>query len=434
VRILIVGSGAREDALSWKLAQSPSCEALFHAPGNAGTAARGTNFPEVGATDARAILDRARANAIDLVVIGPETSLAAGVADRLREGGLLVFGPNRSSARLESSKTFAKRFMERHGIPTARFAVVHGIEQSRKALATFRGGVVVKADGLAAGKGVVAHDDAAAAEVVLRDWYATNAIPGGGHDVVLEERMSGRELSVFAVADGRAMVPIAAACDYKRAGDDDRGPNTGGMGAYSPPSGFPADALDIVRETIVAPVLRGLLAEGEEYRGVLYVGLMWTPSGPRVVEFNARFGDPETQVLMPRVTGDFARFLASAAEGALELDAARFSSDACVGVTLATDRYPYENTKLTNLPATLRLPANVAAFWGTSTREGDRVASPGGRVLTVTATAPTISAARLLAYEAIGGLKSQFPAGTPLAYRSDIARGISSEESDPRGV
>jgi phosphoribosylamine--glycine ligase len=207
---------------------------------------------------------------------------------------------------------------------------------------------------------------------VLRDWYATNAIPGGGHDVVLEERMSGRELSVFAVADGRAMVPIAAACDYKRAGDDDRGPNTGGMGAYSPPSGFPADALDIVRETIVAPVLRGLLAEGEEYRGVLYVGLMWTPSGPRVVEFNARFGDPETQVLMPRVTGDFARFLASAAEGALELDAARFSSDACVGVTLATDRYPYENTKLTNLPATLRLPANVAAFWGTSTREATR--------------------------------------------------------------
>jgi phosphoribosylamine--glycine ligase len=430
VRILIVGSGAREDALSWKLAQSPSCEALFHAPGNAGTASRGTNFADVGPTDSRAILDRARANAIDLVVIGPETALAAGVADRLREGGLLVFGPNRSSARLESSKTFAKRFMERHAIPTARFAVVHGIEQARKALASFRAGVVVKADGLAAGKGVVVCDDAAAAETVLRDWYATNTIPGGGHDVVLEERMTGRELSVFAVADGRAMVPIAAACDYKRAGDDDRGPNTGGMGAYSPPAGFPDDALDVVRETIVAPTLRGLLAEGEEYRGVLYVGLMWTPDGPRVVEFNARFGDPETQVLMPRVTGDFARFLASAAEGALELDAARFSADACVGVTLATDRYPYENTKLTGLPAALDLPPNVAAFWGTSTRAGDRVASPGGRVLTVTATAATIEAARTLAYVAIDGLKSQFPTGTPLAYRSDIARGIQSHERD----
>jgi phosphoribosylamine--glycine ligase len=210
MRILIVGGGAREDALSWRLAQSPSCTALFHAPGNAGTATRGTNFSDVGPTDARAILDRARANDVGLVVIGPETALAAGVADRLREGGLLVFGPNRSGARLESSKIYAKRFMERHAIPTARFAVVHNLEQSRKALASFRGGVVVKADGLAAGKGVVVCDDAAAAAAVLNDWYAKNAIPGGGADVVLEERMSGRELSVFAISDGRAMVPIAA--------------------------------------------------------------------------------------------------------------------------------------------------------------------------------------------------------------------------------
>jgi phosphoribosylamine--glycine ligase len=431
VRILIVGSGAREDALSWRLAQSPSCSALFHAPGNAGTASRGTNFGDVGPTDARALVDRARANAIDLVVIGPETALAAGVADRLREAGMLVFGPNRSGARLESSKTYAKRFMERHAIPTARFAVVHNIEQSRKALATFRDGVVVKADGLAAGKGVVVCDDAAAASALLHEWYTKSSIPGGGSDVVLEERMRGRELSVFAIADGRAMVPIAGACDYKRAGDDDRGPNTGGMGAYSPPAGFPADALDIVRETIVAPTLRGLLAEGEEYRGVLYVGLMWTDAGPRVVEFNARFGDPETQVLMPRVTGDFARFLASAAEGALELDAARFSPDACVGVTLTTDRYPYENTKLTNLPATFTLPPNVAAFWGTSTLDDGRVSAPGGRVLTVTATATTIEAARALAYDAIDGLKSQVPAGTPLAYRSDIARGMVASASEP---
>ncbi len=424
MRILIVGGGAREDALSWRLAQSPSCDALFHAPGNAGTASRGVNFADVGATDARALLDRARANAIDLVVIGPETSLAAGVADRLRDGGIRVFGPNRSGARLESSKTFAKRFMERHAIPTARFAVVHGIEQARKALATFRAGVVVKADGLAAGKGVVVCDDAAAAEALVRDWYENGTIPGGGHDIVLEERMSGRELSVFAIADGRAMVPIAAACDYKRAGDDDQGPNTGGMGAYSPPAGFPDDALDIVRETIVAPTLRGLLAEGEEYRGVLYVGLMWTASGPRVVEFNARFGDPETQVLMPRVTGDFARLLAGAAEGALELDVARFSEDACVGVTLATDRYPYENTRLAGLPAVFELPEHTAAFWGASTRDGTSVTTPGGRVLTVTATGATVADARSRVYAAIDGLKSQFPRGTPLAYRSDIGRPV----------
>jgi phosphoribosylamine--glycine ligase len=422
VRILIVGGGAREDALSWRLAQSPSCEALFHAPGNAGTATRGTNFADVSATDTRAIVDRARANNIDLIVIGPETALAAGVADRLRDAGLLVFGPNRSGARLESSKTFAKRFMERHSIPTARFAVAHSLGQARKSLELFRDGVVLKADGLAAGKGVVVCDDSAAALTVLGDWYERNQLPGGGTDIVLEERMTGREISVFAIGDGRAMIPIAAACDYKRAGDDDRGPNTGGMGAYSPPAGFPENVLEIVREAVIAPALRGLLAEDEAYCGVLYVGLMWTPSGPRVVEFNARFGDPETQVLMPRVTGDFARYLAGAAEGAIELDAARFSDDACVGVTLTTNRYPYENTKLTGLPANLKLPDHVAAFWGTSTRDGDTVSSPGGRVLTVTATAPDVALARERVYDAIAQLKTQFPSGTPLGYRSDIAR------------
>ena len=218
------------------------------------------------------------------------------------------------------------------------------------------------------------------------------------------------------------MIPVAAACDYKRAGDGDQGPNTGGMGAYSPPANFPPELLAIVRATIVAPTLRGLLAEGEEYRGVLYCGLMWTATGPRVVEFNVRFGDPETQVLMPRVTGDLARYLASAAGGALELDVARFSDRACVGVTLATDRYPYENTALTGLPARLDVPDGVAVFWGTSKRDGDTISSPGGRALTVSATGETLAAARELAYAAIGGLKKQFPAGTPLAYRSDIAR------------
>jgi phosphoribosylamine--glycine ligase len=421
MRVLVVGSGAREDALSWRLARSASCSEVLHAPGNAGTAARGENV-DVAATDARGLVALAEQRAVDLVVVGPETALAAGVADKLRDAGIAAFGPNRSGARLETSKIFAKRFMERHAIPTARFAVAHTLDQALRALGGFRTGVVVKADGLAAGKGVVVCDDAAQARPLLEEWYGKNAIPGGGSDLVLEERMHGREMSVFAIADGRAMVPIAAACDYKRAGDGDAGPNTGGMGAYSPPAGFPDDALDIVRERIVAPVLRGLLAEDEAYRGVLYCGLMWTESGPRVVEFNARFGDPETQVLMPRATGDFAAYLKSAADGALEIDAASFSEDACVGVTLATSRYPYENTALAGLPATLDLPAGAAAFWGTSTRSGDRVASPGGRVLTVTATAPTVEEARARAYEAIAHLKPQFPPGTPLAYRSDIAR------------
>ncbi|MDQ6823710.1 MAG: phosphoribosylamine--glycine ligase, partial [Candidatus Eremiobacteraeota bacterium] len=247
MRILVVGGGAREDALSWRLAQSPSCDAIFAAPGNAGTAARGENW-SIPATNGRAIVERALANNIDLVVLGPESAIAAGVGDKLRESGIATFGPNRSGGRLESSKVYSKRFMERHGIPTARANIVHSLDGATKVLADWKGGCVVKADGLAAGKGVVVADDATSALAVLREWYAGSRVPGGGKDILLEERLEGREVSVFAIGDGRAMATIAAACDYKRAGDGDTGPNTGGMGAYSPPTGLPKDMDDQVRE------------------------------------------------------------------------------------------------------------------------------------------------------------------------------------------
>jgi phosphoribosylamine--glycine ligase len=406
MRILVVGNGAREDALVWRLAQSESCDAIFSTPGNAGTAARGENWA-IAATDSRKIVERAKAEKIDLVVLGPETAIAAGVGDKLREAGFAVFGPNRSGGRLESSKIFAKRFMERHGIPTARGRAVHSLDQALKVLEDWHGGVVIKADGLAAGKGVVVTDDVASARVVLRDWYDNKRIPGGGVDVLLEEKLIGREISVFAIADGRAMIPLAAACDYKRAGDGDTGPNTGGMGAYSPPLGFPPDYLDIVRKRVIAPALRGLLAEGETYIGILYCGLMWTANGPLVIEFNARFGDPETQVLMPRIGGDFARLLKSAADGAIEIDAAQFASDACVGVTLASVDYT--------------LSDGSVAFWGGSKRAGDTVDASGGRVLTVCGRGPDHRIARERAYAAIEELKRQFPPGVKLAYRSDIA-------------
>jgi phosphoribosylamine--glycine ligase len=424
MKILVVGGGAREDALSWRLAASPSCTALFHAPGNAGTASRGTNWADVAATDTRTIVRRAQEAQIDLVVLGPETAIAAAAGDKLREAGFAVFGPNRNAGRLETSKIFAKRFMERNGIPTARFKIVHNADQAARALDGWRGGAVVKADGLAAGKGVVVCDDAASALALLKGWYANNAVPGGGYDVVIEERLSGREVSVFAIGDGRTLTPVAAACDYKRAGDDDKGPNTGGMGAYSPPAGFPDDLLEIVGERVVGRVLRGLRDERTEYRGVLYCGLMMTQRGPYVIEFNVRFGDPETQVLMPRVDGDFARYLYSAATGTLDPAAATWSYDACVGVVLATSRYPYENTKVTGLPADLGLPGDdgVVAFWGTSSRDDGTVSSPGGRVLTVTARGGDVATARTRAYDAIAGLKKRFPSGTPLAYRGDIAR------------
>lgn len=419
VKILIVGGGAREDALSWRLAQSPSCNAIFAAPGNAGTASRGENW-EIGVTDSRTLIERAKTEQIDLVVLGPEGAIAAGVGDRFREAGFAVFGPNRSGGRLESSKVFSKRFMLRHGIPTAHATIIHSKDHAHKALEHWNGGVVVKADGLAAGKGVVVCDDAAQARALLDDWYGAAHIPGGGCDVLLEERLVGREVSLFALCDGRAMIPFAAACDYKRAGDGDTGPNTGGMGAYSPPHRFPEEMFDIVRERIISPTLRGLLAEGEEYIGILYCGLMWSNNGPQVIEFNVRFGDPETQVLMPRITGDLAALLKSAADGAMDLTLASLSPRSCVGVVLATPEYPRQNTPLQGLNADLELGPDCQAFWGSANLADGRVDTGGGRVLTVTALGEDLPQARQRAYEAVRTLAGRIGT-TELTYRRDIA-------------
>ena len=420
MRILVVGNGAREDALSWKLAQSPDVE-LFAAPGNAGTAMRATNC-EIGATDGKAIVECALAERIDLVVLGPESAIAAGVGDRLRDAGVPVFGPNRSGGRLESSKIFSKRFMQRHGVPTARAGIVHSLQHANAALDDWGSeGVVVKADGLAAGKGVVVCDAVADARAVVAEWYGKSKIPGGGSDILLEERLDGREVSVFALADGRAMVPLAAACDYKRAGDGDTGPNTGGMGAYSPPAAISESFYEQVRERILAPVLRGLLAEGESYIGVLYCGLMWTKDGPSVIEFNARFGDPETQVLMPRVGGDFAGLLYSCARGAMDLSLVSLSAQACVGVVLATSDYPRSSSPLSGLNPDVALGAGRQVFWGGSSLEDGRVKSSGGRVLTVTALGDDLSAARAHAYEGVRALAGRI-GSSDLTYRTDIAK------------
>jgi phosphoribosylamine--glycine ligase len=430
MRILVVGSGAREDALSWRLARSPSCSAVFAAPGNAGTASRGENWADLAVTDGKQIAHRAREKKIDLAVLGPETAIAAGVGDRLRDAGIATFGPGRSAGRLESSKVWSKRFMDRHGVPTARARLVRSLETARKAIDDWSGGCVVKADGLASGKGVIVLDDAQAALDVLREWYGPKGVPGGGSNVLLEERLTGREVSVFATGDGRALVPFASACDYKRAGDGDTGPNTGGMGAYSPPSGFPSDMHDIVRERILEPVFRGLRAEGESYVGVLYCGLMWTDAGPRVIEFNVRFGDPETQVLMPRVQGDLARFLQSAAEGSLAADAVQFDERACVGVVIASREYPVRSVAVLGLPADLGLDGTRAAFWGTSTLRDGVVDAGGGRVLTVTALGATVAEARTEAYAAVDEIAKRVGSGASLTYRSDIAQTV---DALPRG-
>lgn len=424
MRVLVVGGGGREDALSWALSRSSSVEAVFAAPGNAGTATRGDNW-DIVATDGKALAARARDERIDLAVLGPESAIAAGVGDRLREAGIPTFGPSRSAGRLESSKIFAKRFLERYKIPTARARIAHSLPQALTVIDEWPDlEIVIKADGLAAGKGVVVAPDVKDASAVVADWFANAGVPGGGTDILLEERLEGREVSVFAICDGRAMLPFAAACDYKRAGDGDVGPNTGGMGAYSPPAGFPGDYMDIVRRDIIGPVLDGLRADGEEYIGVLYCGLMWTASGPKVLEFNARFGDPETQALIPRLQGDFARLLHSAATGVLEADAARIAGDACVCVTLVTDDYPAVSKPATGLPEKLDLPASALAFWGTSQRRNGAVNVGGGRALTVAETGAGLDEARRRAYEAVDRVTKQLAPAVRLNYRTDIAKGL----------
>ncbi|HTV72542.1 MAG TPA: phosphoribosylamine--glycine ligase [Candidatus Acidoferrales bacterium] len=424
MRILVIGNGAREDALSWRLAQSPSCTAIFASPGNAGTASRGGNWP-IAATDGKALVERAQRERIDLVVIGPETAIAAGVSDRFREAGISTFGPSRSAGRLESSKIYSKRFMERHGILTPRARVVHTLAGARKELSEWRGGCVVKADGLAAGKGVFVAADAAAALTTLEDWFGSSGIPGGGTNVLLEERIEGREVSVFAIGDGKRFVPIGTACDYKRVGDGDTGPNTGGMGAYSPALGFPGNLNEIVEHQVLRPVLHGLTEDREPFVGVLYCGLMWTDEGPKVLEFNVRFGDPETQVLMPRVRGDFALLLKSAADGALDATAATFDGDPCVGVVLATREYPAVSTPLRDLSADIVLPRGQVAFWGGSTIRNGAVDASGGRVLTVTATGANVDAARAKAYEAVTELSRRIAKPDAFRYRTDIAGALS---------
>src|SRR5690606_21179787 len=307
-----------EHALAWKIARSPRVERVLAAPGSDGIAGDATCVPEVSAGDAAAVVALARRERVDLVVVGPEDPLAAGVADRLREAGIATFGPSAAAARLEASKAFAKAFMARHGIPTARHRVFDALEPARAHVRALGGPCVVKADGLAGGKGVAVCDGIADAERALEEIMGARRFGAAGARVVVEERLVGEEVSYYALSDGRHVVPLAAAQDHKRALDGDAGENTGGMGAYSPAPIFDEALEKRVLEEIVHPTVAGMAAEGHPFQGVLFAGLMIEPDGaPKVVEFNVRFGDPETQPLVLRMDGDLVPLLDGAARGAL---------------------------------------------------------------------------------------------------------------------
>jgi phosphoribosylamine--glycine ligase len=384
VRVLLVGSGAREHALAWRLAQSPSLAELHAAPGNPGIAALGACHP-VRPDDAEGLLDLAAALAADLVVIGPEAPLVAGVADELRRSGIAVFGPGAAAARIEGSKGFAKEVMDAAGVPTARL------------LDEPRAPCVVKVDGLAAGKGVVVCRTEAELADGLR---AVRALAGDG-PVLVEELLEGPEVSLFALCDGRTVVSLGAAQDFKRAYDGDEGPNTGGMGAYAPVPWL--DGLDELVATVHEPVIAELARRGTPFVGCLFAGLMLTPDGPRVLEYNARFGDPETQVLMPRLAGDLLEALAAAAAGELGGVEIAASGDAAVTVVLAGPEYParsdYRGAAITGVAAAEAAGALVF-HGGTAVHDGELVTN-GGRILSVTGVGSDVAAARRAAYAAV---------------------------------
>lgn len=406
MKVLIVGGGGREHALAWKIAQSPVLEALHAAPGSRAIETIATCHPDVKAGDLDGLVSLAQAESIDLVVVGPEDPLAAGLADRLRAAGIAVFGPSAAAAQLEGSKAFSKDFMARHDIPTAAFAVFDDAEQAHAYVDALGRPCVVKADGLAAGKGVAMCPDAAAAHAAIDETMADRRFGDAGDRVVIEEWLQGEEASYYAICDGERFVTLAAAQDHKRALDGDEGENTGGMGAYSP-APVVSDAVEKkILDRVVAPTIKGMAAEGHPYQGVLFVGLMIDDAGdPHVIEFNVRFGDPETQPLMVRMEGDLLPILDAAARGELDAANALGWGDAAVCVVLASGGYPrsYETGKaITGLEALEGDEHLVVFHAGTRAGpDGDGFETAGGRVLGLTARGATVEEARARAYDAV---------------------------------
>lgn len=402
MNILIIGNGGREHALAWKAAQSPLAERVFVAPGNAGTALEpALQNVDIAATDIPALLAFAQSEKIDLTIVGPEAPLVKGVVDTFRKAGLKIFGPTKAAAQLEGSKAFTKDFLARHQIPTAEYHNFTDVELALQYVRAKGAPIVIKADGLAAGKGVIVAMTQEEAEAAVRDMLAGNAFGDAGHRIVVEEFLDGEEASFIVMVDGEHVLPMATSQDHKRVGDGDIGPNTGGMGAYSPAPVVTAEIHQRVMDEVIWPTVRGMAAEGNVYTGFLYAGLMIGQDGqPKVIEFNCRFGDPETQPIMLRLQSDLVDLCLAACEGKLDKKTSQWDERPALGVVLAAGGYPGDyrtGDVIHGLP--LEDVADGKIFHAGTRLEDDLVMTNGGRVLCVTALGADVAAAQRRAYE-----------------------------------
>ena len=421
MRVLIIGSGGREHALAWKLSQSPRVKEIFIAPGNGGTRDYGRNTP-IKDSDLPGLVAFAKEQKIDLVVPGPELPLVLGVVDAMQAAGILCFGPSKYAAQLEGSKAFAKEIMRAAGIPTAAFAEFTDLESARAYVREKGAPIVVKADGLAAGKGVIVAKTEAEALTALDEIMGKKIFSAAGAKVILEEALVGEEASLLAFCDGEDVLPLPSAQDHKPALDNDEGPNTGGMGAYSPAPVLPDSASAAAVDLTIRPVLRELKKRGHPFQGILYAGLMMTPDGPKVLEYNTRFGDPECQPLLMRLKGDLAEIMLACTRGELKGKTMDLDPDTALCVVLAAKGYPGDYVKDIPISGLKEAEAlgKVKVFQAGTTVKDGRLVSSGGRVLGVTAMAPDLASAQRLAYEAVAEVKMD-----PCHFRTDIgAKGL----------
>jgi phosphoribosylamine---glycine ligase len=418
MRILVLGGGGREHALVWKLRQSPHTPEIFCAPGNAGIAREATCV-SADLKNIDQLLQLAHKIEPDLTVVGPELPLTLGVVDEFERRGLRIFGPSQKAAHLEASKAYAKEFMQRFQIPTAHYAICRNGAEVQQALSLFSGRIVVKADGLAAGKGVVIANSKEEASHVAAEMLNRRLVGDAGALVVLEEFLEGEELSFLVLSDGNSVLPLVPSRDHKRVADGDTGPNTGGMGAYSDDRLLDSTMREWLMNHVAHPVVDGMKSEGVPYKGVLYIGLMMTARGPMVLEFNCRFGDPETQAVLFRMESDLVEICDAVAQGGMHADLLRWSAQPSVCIVIASGGYPGAFTsgqEISGLEAAEEV-SGVKVFHAGTAHSGDKIVTSGGRVLGVTASGPDLSAAAAPAYEAVAKIRFD-----GMQYRSDIAK------------